>query len=362
MGEKSIDLLLIHSPVNILYLTGYQTIGLENYMCLFIPREGELTFLVRFLEYGLIRYFTWIEDGRVWEDYEDPVEITCDIINEKGAGGKSIGIEMKNRALAVDTYHRLLSGLQRDTFTDGSGIVESARMIKSPEEIRYLREAAEISVKGLKNAYGAVREGNTENQVSAAAYQELIGKGGDCLTKDPIVTSGFRSGVPHTTLSNRQFLAGDTVLIELSGSRRKYYAPLMGTACVGKPSEGVRKMSDTAIGALHRTIEALKPGATSHQVQDACERVIEKAGYSENFRKRVGYSMGAAVAPIWGEGYIMDLKLGDERTIEPGMVFHIPVALRSWGEFCVGFSQTVLVTEQGNESLTSFPHELYIGL
>jgi Xaa-Pro dipeptidase len=166
--------------------------------------------------------------------------------------------------------------------------------------------------------------------------------------------------VPHTTLSNRRFIEGDTVLIELSGSRRKYYAPLMGTASVGKPSDRVRKMSDTAIEALHRAIYTLRPGATSHQVHQSCEKVIEKAGYSENFRKRAGYSMGAAVAPIWGEGYIIDLKHGDERTIKPGMVFHIPVALRSWGEFCVGFSQTVLVTEQGNENLTCFPQELYV--
>jgi Xaa-Pro dipeptidase len=113
--------------------------------------------------------------------------------------------------------------------------------------------------------------------------------------------------------------------------------------------------------ALHRAIDALEPGATSHQVHTSCERIIEKAGCSENFRKRTGYSIGSAVPPIWGEGYIIDLKRGDDRVIEPGMVFHIPVALRSYGEFCVGFSQTVLVTDQGNESLTRFPHELYVG-
>ncbi|MBW2148450.1 MAG: aminopeptidase P family protein [Deltaproteobacteria bacterium] len=361
MSDQSIDMLLIHSPVNILYLTGYQTFGLENYMCLFVPLNGKLTLLLRFLEYGLMKYFSWIDDGRAFEDHEDPVALTSDLLKEKGAHTAKIGVEMKSRSLTLDAYNRLRLKLDQAEFVDGSNIVEKVRMIKSPQEIHYMREAAGLTRKGMKRAYETVQVGNTENQVAAAAYMELIGTGGDCLTKDPIVTSGFRSGIPHTTLSNRKFEAGDTVLIELSGSQRKYYAPLMGTACAGKPSDRVRRMADAAIEGLHRAIDALKPGVTSHQVHMACEEVIEKAGYSDNFRKRTGYSVGAAVPPNWGEGHIIDLKRGDERGMEPGMVFHMPVAMRSYGEFCVGFSQTVLVTEQGNESLTDFPAELFVG-
>ena len=60
------------------------------------------------------------------------------------------------------------------------------------------------------------------------------------------------------------------------------------------------------------------------------------------------------------EGHIIDLNKNDKRVLQPGMVFHLPVALRLYGECCVGFSETVLVTEKGSESLTKFPRELFV--
>jgi Xaa-Pro dipeptidase len=80
--------------------------------------------------------------------------------------------------------------------------------------------------------------------------------------------------------------------------------------------------------------------------------VIDRAGYGENFRKRAGYSMGIAFAPDWGEGGVLSLYTGVTTELRPGMAFHIPVALRVFGRFTVGVSETVIVTQTGYRSLS----------
>jgi Xaa-Pro dipeptidase len=87
--------------------------------------------------------------------------------------------------------------------------------------------------------------------------------------------------------------------------------------------------------------------------------VIDSAGMTAAFRKRIGYSMGIAFAPDWGEGVILSLFEGVERIIEPGMVFHLPATLRDYGVFTVGASETVIITPDGPcEVLSRLPRQI----
>jgi Xaa-Pro dipeptidase len=81
--------------------------------------------------------------------------------------------------------------------------------------------------------------------------------------------------------------------------------------------------------------------------------VIDRAGYTDSFKKRAGYSIGIAFAPDWGEGGILSLYTGVTTELKPGMTFHIPVALRVFGQFTVGVSETVVVTEAGCRALST---------
>ena len=102
------------------------------------------------------------------------------------------------------------------------------------------------------------------------------------------------------------------------------------------------------------------PGVTAGSVDQACRGVIEDAGMEAMFRKRTGYSMGVAFAPDWGEGHIVSLRKDDPTELEPGMVFHMPPALRAFQRLCVGMSESVLVTETGCDVLTQHPRELHV--
>ena len=119
-------------------------------------------------------------------------------------------------------------------------------------------------------------------------------------------------------------------------------------------------MADVIIAALEAAIGAIRPGVTSGSVDAACREPIERAGFEPNFRKRTGYSVGIGYSPSWGEGHIVSLRRDDPTRLEPGMVFHMPPALRVPGQYGLGFSETVLVTPTGCEVLTNHPRRLHV--
>ena len=134
----------------------------------------------------------------------------------------------------------------------------------------------------------------------------------------------------------------------------------MRCAWMGKPPSEAQRMMDTCLAALDAALVALKPGNTCEDVHRACQTVIDRDGYTEAFRKRAGYSIGISFAPDWGEWQVLSLYEGVKTVLQPGMVFHIPPALRIYGKFTVGVSETALITENGCEPLGGFSRELAI--
>jgi Xaa-Pro dipeptidase len=122
----------------------------------------------------------------------------------------------------------------------------------------------------------------------------------------------------------------------------------------------IRHAADATIAGLESAIAAIRPGATSGEVDAACRGAIGEYGMAEAFLHRTGYSIGVGFSPAWGEGQVMDLKSGDPRELKPGMVFHVVPIVFLPGVAGIGFSETVLVTETGSEVLTSLPHTLLV--
>lgn len=201
----------------------------------------------------------------------------------------------------------------------------------------------------------AVAVGASENDLVAAMMGTAIAAGSEYVGMEPQVSSGPRCGVPHGTWRRRVIAAGDPVFLEMAASHDRYHAALMRSAWVGPAPDEAKRMMACCCEALEAALGALKPGNSCAEVHEACQRVIDRAGYSENFRKRTGYSVGISFAPDWGEGNVLSLFTGIERVIEPGMAFHLPPALRIYGRFTVGVSETAIVTDSGCRPLSALP-------
>ena len=201
MEINGLDVLVIHSPENIYYLSGYQTPGYYWYQALILPLNSEAIFIAPPHEAALIPEFSWVEDSRVYPDTSDWAQVTGEVLKELSLTKSSIGLETKSRFLTVDFYQSIQSLLPDSQLIDGSGIVESSRLIKSASEIEYMREAADVSSRGMKAGISAVIEGASELEVAAAVHSELDMAGSEYTGLPAFITSGERSHLVHATWS-----------------------------------------------------------------------------------------------------------------------------------------------------------------
>jgi Xaa-Pro dipeptidase len=353
MAARGVDFLLVTTPENIYYLTGYQSIGYSSYQCVIVGMEGDPLIVVRLLEEGLVRRLAWMDGFVTYGDTADPIAATVDAVRELRRPGQTVAVEENAWFLTIRNYRALWAAL--GDLADGSRLVEAGRKIKSPQEIEYIRLAARTTEAGFQAAAEVARAGVTENDIAAASYDAMTRAGSEYLCIDPIVTSGPRSGIAHTTYLRRTLEPGDAVLLEYAGCWHRYFGPTMRTILVGQVPDEVERMTQVCIDAVDAAIAAIRPGITSHEADKAARDVISRAGFADNYRKRLGYSVGIGFAPDWGEGHIIHLNENDPSVLEPGMVFHMPPALRRYAQWGVGMSETVLVTETGCEVLTHFP-------
>lgn len=358
LRARGIDALLATGPENIFWLTGRQSAGYFAFQAVVVPASGAPVMLVRLLEETGARVSTWLSDIRVWGDGEDPVVELARITTELGA--RDLAVERDGWFVSQALSARIADALAGTRLHDGSGLVEELRIVKSPAELAAIRRAAGYAQAGMTAALEACRVGVSENDVAAAMMSAAIAAGSEAMAMEPLVSSGPRSGVPHATWRRRALETGDAVFLELAASHDRYHAALMRAVWIGEPPAEARRMMDVASRALEAALGAMRPDAPCSAPHDAAQSVIDAAGYAPAFRKRIGYSMGAAFAPDWGEGAILSLFTGVERPLEPGMAFHLPATLRSYGAYTVGVSETAIVTETGVEVLSDLPRGITI--
>src|SRR3954462_10117987 len=83
MAEREIELLLIFTPENVNYLTGYDTIGYSSYLCLALPVDAEPVLIIREMERGVAASTTWLTEFSTTGDTDDPIERTVDALQSR---------------------------------------------------------------------------------------------------------------------------------------------------------------------------------------------------------------------------------------------------------------------------------------
>lgn len=358
LARRGIDVYLVTGPENIFYLTGQQTPGYYTFQALLLPAEGEPWFVVRELEHPNLTANSWINQVESYRDNADPVEVVSGLIKKLGWSERRMAIDKRGWFLPIALYEALSDSL--GAVADAAGVIEQLRRVKSPLELEKIAQAATYTDVGIQAGLGAVRAGATDNDLVAAMMHSSIAAGGEYVGMEPLVTVGKRTGVPHGTWRRGLLGENEPAFLEMSGCHDRYHASLMRCAWVGQPPDSARRMMDVCLEGLEAALTKLKPGNTCADVHNACQTVIDKAGYTDAFRKRVGYSVGISFAPDWGEGHILSLYTGVEVELVPGMSFHVVPALRDFGEFTVCVSETVAVTGEGYRVFGNVPRDMHV--
>jgi Xaa-Pro dipeptidase len=360
MAAAGIDLLVLTSPENLYYLSGYESAGYLAMQALLVGFDAEPVLVTRQLE-APNAAATSVHGGSVaYQDHEDPLAVVAREIEGLGLARHRIGVERRSRHLTVDSRDRLGALLPRAEIGEGSGVVEAVRLRKSARELDLIRAAGRIVDRTMEACLAGICAGVRERELAAEIYRASLLAGSEYSGTPPFVTSGPRSARPHATWSDRVIQAGDPVFVEVAACRRRYHAVLMRTAVAAPASARVRAMHAASRAGLEAALAAIRPGVPAAHVERACRGAIARAGWADAFRLRAGYSMGLGFEGF-AEGHILSLHRREPTPLEAGMVLHLVPFLMVDGEAGLAVSETVIVTEAGAEVACRVSRELHVG-
>jgi Xaa-Pro dipeptidase len=346
MSQRLLDAVIITDPENLMYLTDYQTTGYSFFQALVVPIDDEPFMITRMMEESNVVARTWVELTRPYSDTGDAVQMLIESLREFGLSKKVLGYERNSYFLPAYHQDQIHTTFMDGRLMDCFGIVEQGRATKSEVEIEVMRKSAVAAKAGIMAGLDTVQPGVTENEIGAAISEAMFKAGGEPPSVMPYVTSGPRTMIGHATWEGRTVQPGEHVFLEVGGCYRRYHTALMRTAVCGDLSNAMLKAQETMKLALRRVREELRPGLTVSDVDNLVRTIITENEVGAKLITRSGYSIGIAFPPSWDEGYIISLKQGDSRVLEPGMTFHIiPWMWGVEGDKTCGISDTFYITD-----------------
>jgi len=353
MEKEGIELLMVHQPVNINYLTGSRAKGWQTYQVLFFTlKEGPLTFLTRLPEIPEVRDMSLIDDilpygGR---EPENPIDVVAAIMQEKSYLNLRVGMEAPQYYLVPDEYNQLNALLGTAKVCEPNTLIQDIKLVRSPAELAFIKKAVEMTDAGMDAAIDAMRKGSTEHEVSAAIHQCIISMGSDPPASPLNICMGDRSHYSHWQPGDIKLQSGDFGHIQFGPSYKRYSSTIGRQVCLGRPSVRQKEIYQIARDATEAVMAQMKEGVPGADMHKVAREVISKAGMDHGRIHSTGYAMGMAFPPSFVDAGVLD---GDSKYIlKAGMVVAVEPPVFIWDE-CLGarLIQNVLVTESGVEQL-----------
>ena len=265
-------------------------------------------------------------------------------------GLKRVGFEP--RRLSVAQHGELKNAVTAELVPVPEAL-ERARMVKDAEERKLLKKAAAISSKSFLEIVGSIEVGAGERTIALRLEFQIRNNGAGAIPFPIIVASGKRGALPHGLASGKRVGRGEFVTIDFGAVYGGYCSDETCTVMVGTPTARQKKVYQTVKEAHDKAMSTVRPGVRAGQVDLAARKIIEKAGMGKYFKHGTGHGVGLAVheEPRIAPKQDVIAEAGMVFTIEPGV--YIP----GWGG--VRIEDTIRVTRQGCEPLSSVPKELW---
>lgn len=367
---EDVDVMLISSAPNFVYASNIYNITILMLMAegrfknfVIVPKGSEPALLVNNGMLENAEKMSWIKDIRTtptgaWvyrskkhEDFADsPVEGIVKILGERGLTHGKIGLE--KWSVSVDLYEELQGKLPQAKFCDIESILSNLRYHKTDEEIQRLRKAAEITERGIEAAMAVVREGASDYDIVKEFKSSIAREGADLFFAT--CRFGAPGGMGLSSPFGYKIAKGDIVSLDVGARYEAYGADLCRTAVLREPSGKLAKLYAALLKAQRSAIEAIRPGVKLGDIHKIIKETVRASGYPGYNRYFFGHSIGL-------ECEEPPLITEDADTLfEPNMVYciEVPWYEPNWGS--VSVEDTILVTKDGYEEISTIPRHLRI--
>lgn len=341
LGERGLDALLITSPNDILYLTGF--VG-EASVALVGPKK------------------LWIlSDFRFQEELE-PLKAFATVIIRTGpmgaamaalvndTGFKRVGVQSDVMTAAAKST--LAKGVGARRLVDAPGLLSGLRAVKDEQELATIRAAIRVQERALALTLPTIKPGQPEVEIAAQLEFECRRLGAEGMSFGTIVAANANGSRPHYRAGAAKTKQGGTLLIDWGARVGGYCSDMTRTFALGRWSPRMREVYRIVLEAHEAGVSAVRAGMRCRDVDAAARSVIERAGYGAEFGHSLGHGIGLDIheEPRVAKEVDRELESGMVITIEPGI--YLP------GLGGVRIEDDIVVGPRGGRSLCSLPKDL----
>lgn len=337
LTAKGLDAIVITSPENLRYLSGFT--GGEGFLVL---AKDQNTIIVD--SRYTIQAKQQTEDFEVIEYKSNPYKLIADM------GFSKIGFE--DGTISYSVYNKLKD--VASAFEGVSAEIDNLRKVKTDEEARCIRRAENIGDMAFEHILPFIKLGVTERDIALELEYFMKKNGADGLAFDSVVAVAERSALPHAEATDRAVEDGQFVLMDYGCRYNGYCGDMTRTVAVGNVDDKMKNIYDIVLKAQTESLKAVSAGVKNKEVDAVARNIIREAGFGDNFGHALGHGVGLLVheAPNLSPRSEDVLQAGNIVTVEPGIYVE---------DFCgVRIEDLVLVTENGCENFTKSAKDLII--
>jgi Xaa-Pro aminopeptidase len=378
MEASRLDALILRLPENVVLLSGFwPMIGMST---LVFPREGKASILIPGCWKSEASPSIWEAEPRFFEfgllGAPDPADVLHDFLSSLARKGqwKRVGYEGSFTALAPSwqsgevliptekTQAFYAAACPGSELVDATALIQTERSRKTAFEVAKLRIVGEISCIGMEVFQGMVEPGIRGIDLVAAVEGEIMRKGigykgaqrvrayAQVATGSQETAIAYRM---HEISTTRPLQDGDAAMLELGVVADGYWADRTRVRVAGQPSDEQTKIFGILSAAQQAAIDAIRPGVTGAQADEAARAVIRDAGYGDAFPHITGHGLGFAYHES-----LVRLSPGSKDVLEEGMLTSVEPGIYLEGPGGFRIEDDVLVTQDGREVLGPFLKEL----
>lgn len=290
---------------------------------------------------------------RILGDFDDPFELLRKQLNVPP--GATIAVSDRARAETLVNVQHVLPGAK---FISATEMLRKQRMVKEEDEIETLRKAGEITEAAFGNVLNHLKHGMTELDIVSEVDFQLrrFGALGPSFS-----TSIYAVGPHHELLFGdpikswpRELQPPVSILFDFGAIYEGYCYDYGRTVVFGDPEDEFQQVYGLVMASQQVGIQALRPGKSAAEADQAARSLIVEAGLGEAFRHRLGHGIGLDVhEPPF-------LTQSDHTILQPGMCFTVEPSLIFPWRCSARVEDVVLVGENAGIPLTSGFRELHI--
>ncbi len=354
LKQQGLSAMLLTSPENVFYTTGYTALPSAGNPILYMLRN-RLPFFSFVNDKGRVTLMCWgfsatgmdfgVDEVIGFNNDVEAMEALKTVVGERCRDGAKLGVESSCSYSVLRTIEGASAGLD---LVEVDQVLDDLRLIKSPAEVTLLKQSLLIVEQTCSELFDLLRVGMGRSELAREARYRLLRNGAEGVSH---ITCSFTQANPEFDI-DEPLEKGKLVTIDLGAIHGGYCSDNRRYAFAGDVPAEIADVHAKMVGMVDSVGAALTPGASFQGLMDLTRDLYRQNGLKPLGRfNHVGHNIGLETEERW-------LDDDEDATVKAGMVINIELySAASTGEQ-IGNEESYVIGESGPTQISALSREI----